>query len=37
MIRAAFPSVAASKEPVFWEAPLGIIDPEPYLDILRTY
>ena len=37
IIRAAFPSVAACKEPVLWEKPLGIIDPEPYLEILKKY
>lgn len=35
IIRAAFPSVAACKEPVLWEIPFGIVDPEPYIEKLK--
>ncbi len=36
VIRAAFPSVAACKEPVLWERPFGIVDPESYLEKIRS-
>ena len=36
-LRAAFPCVAASDEPVIWEHALGIIDPEPYFEVWKKF
>ncbi|MBP5463546.1 MAG: hypothetical protein J6Y20_15670 [Lachnospiraceae bacterium] len=36
-LRASFPCVAASEEPVIWERALGIIDPAEYYDVWRKF